>query len=291
MNNTRLRPIVIFGIILLLFLVFPIGSTIKAVYSDTVLAVVNGKEITQSELDKLIDQYQQRAQLNVINKEVKLELLKGLIRRKLLLQQPELDDIRKERPIVAAVKAYENKLVINRYLMIHVADHLNISEEEIKAYYDSHRREFASPPRVRASHIMLRTEEEAKAIRERLDKGEDFKELAKQYSIDLPAALHGGPMGVIEKGKELPQVEQALFTMNVGEYSDVVKTRYGYHILTVDEIMDIDVKPLNEVKGAIHKTILKQKESAAFKQMVAVLEKDAEIEIFEDRLEKPIDAK
>jgi len=287
MSETKMRKNGIFLTTLLLMLICPVGSAIKAVHSDAVIARVNDKEITQSDLDRLIDQYQQRAQLNVVNKEVKLELHRGLIRRQLLLQQPELASIRKERSIVTAVKAYENRLVINHYLMAHVGAHLRVSEEEIKTYYDTHRRDFASPPRVRASHIMLRTESEARTIRERLEKGEDFKELAKQHSIDLPDALRGGTIGTIEKGKQPPQVEKVLFTLNVGEYSDVIQTPFGYHIFTVDEIMEYEIKPFHEVKGTIRKTILKQKEGDAFNQMAAKLEKDAEIEIFEDRLEKP----
>jgi peptidyl-prolyl cis-trans isomerase C len=117
-----------------------------------------------------------------------------------------------------------------------------------------------------------------------LNEGGDFKDLARKYSIDLPGALEGGGMGIVEKGNILPQLEKVLFSLQEGEYSDIVKSKYGYHILRVDEFISLKYKPYEEVREEIIKIMIRQKESEAFDQMATELEKNYDIQIYEDRL-------
>ncbi len=82
---------------------------------------------------------------------------------------------------------------------------------------------------MRALHIMVSTEEEAKEIKKLLSEGADFKELAKQRSKD-PNAARGGDLGVITKGDLLPELDKAISSLSVGQVSDIIKTSLGYHI-------------------------------------------------------------
>jgi parvulin-like peptidyl-prolyl isomerase len=97
-------------------------------------------------------------------------------------------------------------------------------------------------------------------------------------------ALEGGSMGTIEKGRTVPALDKALFMLNKGETSDIVETQFGFHILMVDEVMPASFKPFAEVKDEIKKAVIRQKEVEAFDEMAAKLEKDANIEVFKDRL-------
>jgi parvulin-like peptidyl-prolyl isomerase len=121
-------------------------------------------------------------------------------------------------------------------------------------------------------------------VLDKLKNGGDFTELAKAHSIDLPMALEGGSMGIIEKGKSLPQLEQVLFVLDEGEYSDIVESRFGYHILRVDKIIPEKHRPYEEVREKIKVALQKEKEAQAYDDMVGVLEKDAKIEIYKNRL-------
>lgn len=251
---------------------------------DEVVAVVNGEPIHHAQLEPLIAEYEKQSKKTQLSAEEKTQLLKNLIRRNLILQQDFTQKLRKSQEISNRVKEYEDKLVLEAYIKQHVVDFLTVGEEEAKQYYLKNLHQFTSPPKVKASHILLRTEAEAKQVLEKLKAGESFTELAKQYSIDLPMALEGGSMGTITKGRSLPQLEEALFVLNEGEISDIVKTQFGWHILRIDEKIADQYIPYEEVKDRIKVILKREKEAAAYDAMAQQLEKDATITIFENRL-------
>jgi peptidyl-prolyl cis-trans isomerase C len=283
--NNFLKTLMIFcsvGISLSIFGSTLLGGEKK---DDPVLAMVNGVPITKSQLAPLVDQYLDKSGKRAMGKEDRLQIVKGLITRQLILQQKESNDIRKEERIVKQVKEFEDRLVVDAYLTKYVGKNLTVTDAEIKEYYQQNINKFAAPPKVKARHILLRNRKEAEQVKQKLQNGGDFTQLAKEYSIDLPMAREGGSMGVIEKGRTLPELEKVLFTLNVGEISDIVETRFGYHILTVDEIITTQYRPLNEVSEVAKSSILLQKEAKAFDEMYGKLEKSAKIEIFEERVQ------
>ena len=283
--NNFLKTLIIFcsvGISLSIF-----GSTLLGgeKQDDPVLAMVNGVPITKSQLTPLVDQYRDKSKKESVSKEDKLQILQGLITRQLILQQKESNDIRKEEGVVKQVKEFGDGLVVSAYLTKYVGKHLTVTNDEIKEYYKQNLTKFASPPKVKARHILVRNRKEAEQVMEKLRNKGDFAKLAKEYSIDLPMAREGGSMGTIEKGRTLPELDKALFILNVGEISDIVETRFGFHILTVDEIITTQYRPFDEVSESIKKAIVLQKEAKAFDEMYEKLGKKAKVEIFEDRVQ------
>jgi peptidyl-prolyl cis-trans isomerase C len=283
--NNFLKTLIIFcsvGISLSIF-----GSTLLGgeKQDDPVLAMVNGVPITKSQLTPLVDQYRDKSKKDSVSKEDKLQILQGLITRQLILQQKESNDIRKEEGVVKQVKEFGDGLVVSAYLTKYVGKHLTVTNDEIKEYYQQNLTKFASQPKVKARHILVRNRKEAEQVMEKLRNKGDFAKLAKEYSIDLPMAREGGSMGTIEKGRTLPELDKALFILNVGEISDIVETRFGFHILTVDEIITTQYRPFDEVSESIKKAIVLQKEAKAFDEMYEKLGKKAKVEIFEDRVQ------
>ncbi|NVM20903.1 MAG: peptidylprolyl isomerase [Desulfobacterales bacterium] len=292
-RSVRLIRFVISGAAALLALNLCAGRTQTALCfaaaEDVVVATVNNVSIMKSEVGRLILEYNKKTGKKEISYEQKKQFLKNLIRRLLILQQESVQALKHDKEIVKKVKGYEENLIIARFLQNQVASRLKVNEDELKRYYQENRHKFSSPPKVKARHILLRTREEAEKVLVGLREGEDFGQLAKECSIDLPMALEGGSMGTIEKGRTLPALEKALFMLNTGEISDVVTTRFGYHILTVDEIIPANFKSFKEVRDEIKKTIIRQKEAKAFAEMAARLEKEADIKVFGDRLRKNVD--
>jgi len=279
----RMVVVVFFaGLLVPVFLTHLYGESVK----DVPVAVVNGVSITKGQLTPVLEEYRTKAGKRSLESQEKMEVVKSVVRRHLILQQKEVAELRKSERIRKQLKEMEDQLVLAAYLEQHVGQYLTVSDGELQEYYKANLSSFSTPPKVKAKHILLRSEAEAKAVLEKLRKGADFSAMAKQYSIDLPMALEGGSMGTIEKGKTLPELQQVLFSLKEGEVSDVVKTRFGYHILSVEEIIPISPKSFDEVKGEIKTTLIRQKEAKAFEKMVAEIEKRAEIKIFKDRVEE-----
>jgi peptidyl-prolyl cis-trans isomerase C len=281
------KKTVITGILFLALIAqFTMNSAIfgSPASKNEAIAVVNGKQIYHSQLEPLLNEYKKIAKKDQASQEDKTQLVKNLIRRYLILKQDSTQELRKSKEIRDKVKEYEDQLVLDAYIKKNIVDYLKVSEEEIRQYYVNNRLKFVSPPKVEASHILLRTEEEAKLVLKKLQSGEKFTDLAKQYSIDLPMALEGGKMGVITKGKTLPQLDEALFILNEGEYSPIIKTQYGWHILRVDKKIAEQYTPYEQAKDKIRITLMQEKEAKAYDAMAQKLEKDANIKIFENRL-------
>jgi peptidyl-prolyl cis-trans isomerase C len=253
---------------------------------DFIIATVNGLPIMKSELDNTISTYKKEAKKKEVSQEEEKQLVKNLIRRRLILQQDAVQSLKQDEYIIKKVKRHEDDLIIGQFLRDEVGGKLRVNDDEIRKYYQENRHKFSLPRKVQASHILLRTKEEAEKVLARLKKGEDFVQLAKDFSIDLPDALKGGSMGIIEKGKILPELDKVLFTLGEGEFSDVVGTIFGYHILKVDKVIPAGFRPFEQVKDDIKRVLIREKEADAYNALATRLEKGADIKIFENLLYK-----
>lgn len=136
---------------------------------------------------------------------------------------------------------------------------ISITEEEMKAYFEENKEDFAKEKQVRARHILVENEEKANEIIAKLKSGEDFAELAKQYSIDVATKEKGGDLGFFAKGAMVKEFEEAAFSLKVGEISSPVKTQYGYHIIKVEEIKEAKEAIYEESKDEIKDILFNQK--------------------------------
>lgn len=112
-----------------------------------------------------------------------------------------------------------------------IAEDIEITEEDLKEEYDRQNKE------VSAQHILVEDEETANEVIEKLDNGEEFADLAEEYSTD-GSASNGGDLGFFSAGEMVPEFEDAAFSMKEGEVSDPVQSQFGYHIIKVNEIRE-----------------------------------------------------
>lgn len=135
-----------------------------------------------------------------------------------------------------------------------------VTDDEIKKYFEDNKDEFA---KVDASHILVEDEQTANDIKSRLDNGEDFASLAKEYSKDTASAQNGGALGAFAKGQMVKEFEDAAFSMKEGEISAPVKSQFGYHIIKVNSIKD----SFEDSKDEITKKIKDQKYADYIKKL------------------------
>lgn len=144
-------------------------------------------------------------------------------------------------------------------------DSIEISEDEAEDYFNQYKDDLVI---VRASHILLSTEEEGQKVLDALEKGESFEELAIRESKDSQSAINGGDLGYFSRGKfaAVQEFEKAVFELEEGEISDLVKTEVGYHIIRLDERMDT----FEELKDEI---ILKLKDQSYTRYIEELMDK------------------
>jgi len=164
---------------------------------------------------------------------------------------------------------------------------VGITPSEIRKYYDSHIDEFSGPAKVRALNILIKKSEKRDSnralflierIKELLDKGRDFGELAREYSQG-PNAKKGGDLGIVEKGQMLEAIDGALFLLGLGEVSGAVESPLGFHLLKVIEKMPPKVARFELVKSEIEDRIYKKKIDKQLKKWLKELRKNAYISI------------
>ena len=146
---------------------------------------------------------------------------------------------------------------------------ITVSDDELRQYYEQHRSEYTLPERVKAQHILFKTQgktpdeiakikEKAQQVLERAKKGEDFSNLAKQFSEDTTAAA-GGDLGDFGRGQMVPEFERVAFSLGVGAISDLVQTQFGLHIIKVTGKQEARERPFEELKEAIRPVVSTRK--------------------------------
>jgi peptidyl-prolyl cis-trans isomerase C len=141
-----------------------------------------------------------------------------------------------------------------------------ITDEETRKFYDE-RVKAAAGPEIKASHILVDSEDKAKEIYEQIAHGGDFAELAAKHSKDPGSKTNGGSLGYFGKGRMVPAFETAAFQLKVGEVSLPVKSRFGWHLIKVEDKRDSKPPPYEDVKDQIVTALVRQKANDLGKEL------------------------
>jgi peptidyl-prolyl cis-trans isomerase SurA len=199
-----------------------------------------------------------------------------------------------------SMESYKNnirdQILVSKVIRFELGSRINISKRNIRKYYHNNQKDFWVPSKARVRHILILAEEGlssdkkkkkhllVESILREVKGGRDFAAAAKEYSEDISAS-EGGDVGFIEKGKMVPEFENAVYRMKEGEISDIVETKYGYHIIKVDKILSGRTLPLKDVNNKIQLILSKKKQNSAYEEWMNELRKSAFIEIL--LFEKP----
>lgn len=259
------------------------ATTEKAKEGGKVLAEVNGKAITSQDFTQEIDRLPPYLKPMVQSAEGKKELLDSMIVREIILEQAKKDGVDKSKEVADRLEDLRKRLIVETYLKKKVEQEAKVSDDEMKKFYEQNKDRFKSGEQVRASHILVKTEQEAKDVLAQLKSGGSFEELAKKYSKDNSASK-GGDLGWFSKGAMVPEFDKAVFGLKEGELSGIVKTQFGYHIIKLTGKRPAGVRPFDEVKDQIKANLLPAKQQEIFQKMKEDLKKGAKISIKEDAL-------
>lgn len=222
---------------------------------DKVVAIVNGHEIKVSEVQMAAEDI--LGQLPDIPPKLRYPyIVEYLVERHLLAQAAVKEGIAESDEYKRRLALYQAKALRDAYFAQTIVP--TITEEEMKKAYDTESAKVAQTERVRARHILVGSEQEATQIRARLEKGEKFEDLAKQYSLD-GSKEYGGDLGYFTAPEMVPEFSKAAFALKPGDVSGPVKTDMGWHIIKLEDRKMGGAQPYDQVKTAIRNILLRKK--------------------------------
>lgn len=258
-------------------------APVSAQDADPVIARIGGIDVRASELKFAEgDLDPQLAQMP--EEQRRVAALAAIIDIKSLARKAEAEKIDESEEFKKQIAFLRDRTLHNLLFKASVMD--TITDADVKARYD--KEVAATPPEeeVKARHILVKTEEEAKKIIADLDAGKDFLELAK-LSSDGPSAEQGGDLGYFTKGRMVPEFEAAAFELKPGEYTKTpVKTQFGFHVIKVDDRRPAAAPPLEQVSDQVRQVLLRERYAALLDEARA----EAEVEVVDPALKQAYDA-
>ncbi|GLQ11719.1 peptidylprolyl isomerase [Devosia yakushimensis] len=261
----------------------PAAEALAPVSPDTVVATVGGETITEADLSFAAeDLTQELSQMPADQR--RPFLLRVLIDMKVMAKAGR-DAGMGDSPLFKQRLAYLEERALRRaYFADAIAN--AVTEEAVRAEYDKLVADFKPQEEIRASHILVATEEEAKAIKAELDSGADFATIAKEKSID-PGAANGGDLGFFGKGMMVAPFEQAAYALTeIGQVSEPVQSQFGWHIIKLEEKRESSPPTFEQVAGQLQQQLL----MTTFDGTVAKLMEGVQIDIPDPALAAAVQA-
>jgi peptidyl-prolyl cis-trans isomerase C len=245
-----------------------------ALAASPVVARVNGHEFNREDVNKemaaLPPQLQSMPLENIYP-----QLLERMIDSKLVADEGKVEKFDQTEEYKDRVKRTNERILTDITLRTKVKP--QVTDSALKARYDNLVSKAKNEEELKARHILVKTEAEAKAIIEQLGKGGDFAKLATEKSTDKGSATNGGDLGYFTKASMVPAFADAAFAMKNGEVSKTpVKTDFGYHVIKVEDRRKVTPVPFDKVKPQIEAKVSDE----IANQYVDGLKKKAKIERF-----------
>lgn len=228
---------------------------VRAQDANPVLAKVNGAEIRQSDLTLAEEELgPSLAQMDPSTK--RENVLAFLIDMKIVAKAAEDKKVENNEDFKKRLAFTRNRLLMDSLLA--TEGKAATTDEAMKKVYEEASKQITGEAEVHARHILVESEDDAKAIAAELKKGADFAELAKKKSKD-PGASDGGDLGFFTKDQMVPEFSAVAFTLEPGKISDPVKSQFGWHIIKVVDVREAQFPPLAEVQPQIQQRLMQMK--------------------------------
>ena len=239
--------------------------------NDPVVARVNGAEIRSSDL--AIAEEEVGANMPAMSPEAKRDYLVTYVSDMMLVAKAAEDKKMADDDAFKRRLGYlRNKLLMET--MLHGEAKTAVNDAAMHKVYDEAAKQMAGEKEVRARHILVETEDEAKAVVAELKKGTDFAELARLKSKDPGAAAEGGDLGYFTKDQMVPEFAETAFKLDKGQLSDPIKTQFGWHVIKVEDKRDRPVPPFDQVKDQIENYVVRKAQA----ETISKLRQGAKIE-------------
>lgn len=247
---------------------------------DYVLMKVNSLSITSSEFKQALEsQYPpgQAPAVEALKPEQRDALLRGLMTQRLILAEVDKSGIEKTDAVQKQLADIKKMVLVKAFLGQKTTD--MITDGDLKSAYDAMVSSLRDEKEVRARHILVPTEKEAKEAKKKIEDGKAFEDVAKEYSKDPGSAGQGGDLGYFTKDRMVKEFADAAFAMKKGEISDPVKSQFGWHVIKVEDSRKVAAPTFNEAKEGLRQKLQDKKLEDYMKDLV----KKADVKVFDDK--------
>lgn len=262
------------------FVLFSANSVLAQSKQNKVVAKVNGQEIRESDISAAANDI--LPQLSRVAPKQRLSfLVQYLVERYLFAEAAEKAKVGDNAEFKRTMAFYRRKALRDSFVRSTISD--KVTDKVLKGLYDKAIKGWKPDPQVKARHILVKTEKEAKALIAQIKKGADFVTLAKKHSIG-PSKTTGGDLGYFAKGKMVPSFSEAAFKLKKGEISPPVKSEFGWHIIKVEEHRTAKVPDFKRVRS----TLRNREVRSRVEKLAGELKAKAKIELlYKDTKKKP----
>ncbi|TCU71563.1 peptidyl-prolyl cis-trans isomerase C [Tissierella praeacuta] len=227
-----------------------------------VLAVVNGKEITEDTVLKFLNDLGPQMTMQFQSPEGIKRVVDELVNQELIYLNALENELDKEEGFTKELERLKEGL-LKQYALNNILSEVTVTEGEILEFYNKNKENFKKPETVIASHILVDNEDKAKDIINEINNGLSFEEAAQSYS-SCPSKERGGNLGEFTKGQMVPEFETAAFNMEVDTISEPVKTQFGYHIIKLLAKNKESLSTFDEIKKEITQQVLGMKQQQVY---------------------------
>jgi peptidyl-prolyl cis-trans isomerase C len=214
-------------------LLLPLVGCTPPQAEERVVAFVNGKPITQTELDHEWADLPDATKARYEKEGGRQVFLKELVDHEMLLQEARRQGLDLDDAIRDRVRRYKEKLLIDELLKDRMKTTVELTKEELDRYYEQHASELLTPLKVRVAQMLLPNYPAAKDLETQVNRGGDFGKFAQRYSIDYKTKAKGGDLGPYRKGLVIPEVDDAIRTLKPGMISAPIKAESGYYLVMI----------------------------------------------------------
>jgi peptidyl-prolyl cis-trans isomerase C len=246
---------------------------------EPVVALVNGRAITQTEFDIRWRELSEATRARYQKEGGKRRFLDELVTRELLMQEARRRGLDQSNAIRDKTQRYKEQLILDELLKDKLQSKVEITEAELAAYYEIHAHELLDPLKVQVSLMLLPNFPAAKALETQVNRGGSFANFAKRYSIHETSKARGGDLGPYRKGLVVPEVDAVIHSLKPGLISAPIKTEDGYYLVMTIPLDSETIQADLATQERLRQELLADKRRKRFEDVIADIRANAAIRL------------
>lgn len=237
---------------------------------NNVIAVVAGKEITEEDFNIFANGFTPEQKAYLQNPETLKYFKDQFVALYLFEEMAKEEKLNETEEYKVSMKNAERD-ILSQLAMREVLKKAEVTDDEVKKYYEDNKAQFKKPETASAKHILMDSEDEINNVKNDIENGNiSFEDAAKKHST-CPSGQEGGDLGEFGRGQMVKEFEDATFSAEIGKIVGPVKTQFGYHLIKVEKRSDAGAASLDEVKESIRQMLMQQKQQEVYNAKVEEL--------------------